>query len=260
VVKIDPDWWKTLFDETYLTTDARSVCDEKLTSREVDFLEEVLKPGKSWPVLDLCGGQGRHSLELSRRGFQDVTVLDYSDTLIGIGRQKAKEEGLNTRFVQDDARATGLPSQRFRVIIVMASSLGYFADESQDNKILCEAFRLLMQQGKLFLDLPDREYVLRDFVPQSWHEANDEIVVCRQRRLDDDVIYSREMVISKMKGLIRDATYCTRLYSPEKITTMLKAAGFHSVTFQKDFVSNERQGEYGLMTNRMIAIAEKITI
>ena len=41
MVDVDPDWWKTLFDETYLITAARTVCDEKLTRREVDFLQEV---------------------------------------------------------------------------------------------------------------------------------------------------------------------------------------------------------------------------
>lgn len=38
----NPDWWKTIFDEIYLITDARTVCDDELTCREVDFLEEVL--------------------------------------------------------------------------------------------------------------------------------------------------------------------------------------------------------------------------
>lgn len=36
MIKVAPDWWKTLFDETYLITDARTVCDEGLTCREVD--------------------------------------------------------------------------------------------------------------------------------------------------------------------------------------------------------------------------------
>jgi len=98
---------------------------------------------------------------------------------------------------------------------------------------------------------------LKNFTPQSWHEANEEIVVCRQKRLDEDIVYGREMVISKMKGVIRDATYCTRLYSPEQITKLLRSAGFTSVTIQKDFVSHGEEGDYGLMTNRMIVIADK---
>ena len=257
MIKVAPDWWKTLFDETYLITDARTVCDEGLTCREVDFLEQVLKLEKSWPILDLCGGQGRHSLELSRRGFQDVTVLDYSKVLIDLGRDRAKKEGLNTIFVRKDARDTGLPSQKFKVIAVIANSFGYFVDEGENEKILREAFRLLVPKGSLCLDLPHREHVLKNFSPQSWHEASEEIVVCRQRRLDEDIMYGREMVISKIKGMIRDATYCTRLYSPEKITILLTSAGFTSVTIQKDFVSHGEKGDYGLMTNRMIVIADK---
>jgi D-alanine-D-alanine ligase len=254
---MDAEWWKRLFDETYLITDARSVCDEKLTCKEVDFVERILGPENSWPILDLCGGQGRHSLELSRRGFQDVTVLDYSETLIRFGRERASEESLNTRFVRNDARETGLPAGSFRIVIIMASSFGYFLDEAEDRKILEEVFRVLRPGGSLLLDLPNRGYVLENFTPLSWHEANEEIVVCRQRRVEGDLIYGREMVISKEKGLIRDATYCTRLYSTEKITTVLRSAGFGSVNIRKDFVSHEREEDYGLLSNRMIVVAHK---
>jgi len=57
--------------------------------------------------------------------------------------------------------------------------------------------------------------------------------------------------------LIRDVTYCTRLYSPEKITAMLKSTGFDAISIQKDFVSHEDKLDYGLMNNRTIVIAHK---
>jgi len=255
--KIDPDWWKRLFDETYLITDARSVCDDELTCREVDFLEQILNLEKSWPILDLCGGHGRHALELSRRGFQDVTVFDYSHVLINLGKERANKEDLNTLFLRNDARDTGLPNQRFRVIMIMASSLGYLPDETEDIKILSEAFRLLMPKGSLLLDLPNMEYVLTHFTPLTWHEADEDIVVCRQRRLDKNVINCREMVISKRRGLIRDETFSTRLFSQEKISEMLISVGFPSVKIHKNFVSHQKEGDYGCMTNRMIVIGTK---
>jgi len=120
-VKINPDWWKTLFDETYLITDARSVCDDELTSREADMVELRLELQKSWPILDLCGGHGRHALELSSRGFEDVTVVDYSGFLIDRGRETAQSMGLDTKFIRKDARETGLSSGAFRAAIVMAN-------------------------------------------------------------------------------------------------------------------------------------------
>jgi len=52
----------SIFDDVYLQTDARSVCDDQLTREEVDFLENGPKISKRWQILDLCGGQGRHAL------------------------------------------------------------------------------------------------------------------------------------------------------------------------------------------------------
>ena len=115
-IQVDDNWWQDLFDEIYLLTDARTVCDEKLTCQEVNFLVETLDLDISASILDLCGGQGRHSLELSRRGIMNVTVLDYSRYLVDLGGKRAKQEGLNTIFIRGDARNTGLREQSFQFI------------------------------------------------------------------------------------------------------------------------------------------------
>lgn len=256
-IQVDSHWWKDLFDEIYLLTDARSVCDDKLTRKEVDFLEEALGLEKHASILDLCGGQGRHSLELSRRGFKDVTVLDYSDYLVELGGKMAAEENLNTRFIQGDARDTGLPGRSFRFVIVMASSFGYFIDEEENMKILKEIFRLLKHDGTLLLDLPNREYVLKHFKPFSSHRVNGDIVVRREREMENDVIYCRERVVSGERGCIRDRTYCTRLYSTEKILNLMDATGFSSIDLNMGFMNREAEGDYGSMTNRMTITGKK---
>jgi len=256
-IQVDDNWWQELFDEIYLLTDARSVCNENLTCQEVDFLEETLDLDKSASILDLCGGQGRHSLELSRRGYANVTVLDYSRYLVDLGKKRAEQKKLNAIFIQGDARNTGLLGQSFQFIIIMASSFGYFVDEDENKKILNETFRLLIPKGTLLLDLPDRDYVLHNFTPFSCHKVNEDITVNRKRELGDDIIYSREVVLSLEKGCIRDRTYCTRLYSPGKISDLLYSAGFSSITCQKDFINRQTEEDYGCMTNRMVVTATK---
>jgi len=42
MIRVEHDWWKTLFDEVYLVTDAPFVCNPALTKREVDVIENVL--------------------------------------------------------------------------------------------------------------------------------------------------------------------------------------------------------------------------
>ena len=56
-IDVKPDWWKTLFDDVYLMTDARSVCDEEITRREVDAVCTLLAMAKADAILDLCGGR-----------------------------------------------------------------------------------------------------------------------------------------------------------------------------------------------------------
>jgi D-alanine-D-alanine ligase len=254
---VNKDWWKGIFDEVYLLTDARTVCDDELTGREVDFIMTFLNIGRNSAVLDLCGGQGRHSLELARRGFKDLTVLDYSGYLLDLGRNKANEEDLNIQFIRGDARCTGLPDDRFHYIILMASSFGYFANDSGNLKILGESYRVLLSGGKLMLDIPDRDYILNNFRPSSFHKVNDDISVRRNRIIRGNLIYSKETVISVMKGCIRENTYCMRLYSADNLKKLLLKAGFKMVLFHRDFMNRSDRGDFGCMTNRVVAIAEK---
>jgi D-alanine-D-alanine ligase len=254
---VDTDWWKNIFDEIYLLTDARTVCDNELTRKEVDFITTFMNPEKNSAILDLCGGQGRHSLELARRGFKDLTVLDYSNFLLRMGVEKANEKGLSIQFIQSDARFTHLPDDRFHYIILMASSFGYFEEDDENLKILAEAFRLLSPSGQLMLDIPDRDYIIANFKPSSFHRVNDDISVERHRRIKGNVIYSKETVLSDKKGCIRENTYCMRLYSMDDLKRLLLKEGFNKVSFKKDFMNRSDQGDFGCMTNRMVAIAEK---
>jgi D-alanine-D-alanine ligase len=254
---VDKNWWKDIFDEVYLLTDARSVCDDALTKREVNFLEKILLFDKSQSILDMCGGQGRHSLELSRRGFKEVTVLDYSNYLLNFGKNLAREEKLKTHFVQADARQTGFLSESFQHIIIMASSFGYFTEDAENQKILEEVHRLLKFNGTLLLDLPNREFVIQNFKSSSTHQINEDLTAYRDRELGNDIIRSREKVVSKSRGVIKDSTYCFRLFSEEIISNMLSDAGFSQITCEKDFMNRQGEEDYGSMTNRMIVVAHK---
>jgi len=255
--EVQNDWWKDLFDDIYLLTDARSVCDEELTRQEVNCLEKILNPNKSDTILDLCGGQGRHAMELSRRGFTNIIVLDYSPYLTRLGQQQARQAGFSTQFIQGDARNVGFREATFRYIIVMASSFGYFIDETENLHILQEAHRLLQPNGTLLLDLINREYMLKRFKPFSSHQVNEDITVQRERVLGDDIIFSKETVLSATKGHIRTKTYCTRLYSPQKISALLFSAGFSSVECMNNFMDRDANGDFGCLTNRMIILAKK---
>ena len=251
-IEVDQDWWKTLFDEIYLLTDARSVCNDALTRREVDLFCELIPLKPHHNILDLCGGHGRHSLELCRRGFSNCTVFDFSKELLRIGAKEAAGRNFNVEFVQGDARNIQMPSASYDCVMILGNSLGYMSDSAADLQILRQCHRLLQQGGWLLIDVTDGQAARKNFNPNAWHEIEDDVVACRQRELKQNMICARELVMNKKSGLVRDKTYSIRLYSAEDLIEMVSAAGFDNVRYQKDFSLHECQGDLGFMNHRMV--------
>ena len=256
-IDVDPDWWKTLFDEVYLVTDARSVGDDDITRQEIDIFLALVPMQSHDRILDLCGGHGRHTLELCQRGFRDCTVLDYSQPLLDIGARVAAQQRYPVRFVQGDARQTELTSEAFDYVLILGNSLGYIPEPDADLRILQESRRLLKSRGWLLLDVSDGEAVRTKIAPHAWHEIGDDVVVCRQREVKDGLVCAREMVLSKGQGMIRDRTYCIRLYGADDLAALVARAGFADVQVHSDASALNRAEDVGCMNHRLVVAARK---
>jgi D-alanine-D-alanine ligase len=256
-IDVDPDWWKTLFDEVYLVTDARSVGDENITRQEIDILLALVPMQPDDRILDLCGGHGRHTLELCQRGFRNCTVLDYSQPLLDVGARVAAQKRYRVQFVQGDARQTELTSEAFDHVLILGNSLGYIPEPDADLRILQESRRLLKSRGRLLLDVTDGEAVSANIAPHAWHEIGDDVVVCRQREVKDGLVCAREMVLSKGQGMIRDRNYCIRLYGADDLAALLSHAGFADVQVHSDASALNRAEDVGCMNHRLVVAARK---
>ena len=256
-MKIIPNWWKSFFNEIYLITDARSICNPTLTFHEVDLIEKTLGLNKKDRILDLCGGYGRHCLEFAKRGYLDLTVLDYSDFQIKHGKAAAKKQSLKVKFIRADARANNLKSNYYDAVIIMANSFGYFVKEKENYKILKESGRLLKKGGKLLLDLADPDYIKNNLKPFNWHIANKDIIVLRKREINRNILKAREIVISRNQGILRDGFYYEMVYTKKKIIELIKKAGFINISFKNNLSLHNRKTGYGLLTCRMFISAIK---
>lgn len=259
---LSPDWWKRIFDSLYLKTDADVVCDERITKEEVDLFLDILKPDKESRILDLCCGQGRHSLEMARRGFVNVEGLDRSRYLIRKAKAKAKEENLPVRFREGDARNLPYPSDTFDFVMIVGNSFGYFDNPNDDVRILREVFRVLKPYGKVLLDLADGDYLSKNYQKMSWEWIDKKRLVCRERELSSDKtrLISREIIIHVEKGVIADRFYAERLYSRELIRKVIEEVGFAEITFHTEILTNsQRNQDLGMMERRIVvsAIAKK---
>jgi D-alanine-D-alanine ligase len=251
---VQPDWWSNIFNSLYLKTDADVVEDVNITRREVDLFSEILKLTTDDTILDLCCGQGRHTLEITKRGF-NVEGLDRSRYLIQKAKASAKKENLNIKFKEGDARKLPFPPDSFEVVMMLGNSFGYFETVRDDLQILKEIFRALKPWGRLLLDVTDGDYIRKKFQARSWEWIDKKLFVCRERSLSADRqrLISREVVTDVTKGVIADQFYAERLYTKDDLLTLLKEAGFSDVVIHGEIETDSlRNQDLGMMEKRIV--------
>lgn len=259
---VRPDWWREIFNSLYIKTDADVVDDADITRQEVDLFTHILGLRPEERILDLCCGQGRHSLELTHRGFRNVEGVDRSHYLIQKARARARREGLTIRFREGDARRLLYPPDTFDVVMILGNSFGYFDTVEDDLRVLKEVFRVLKPWGRLLIDVTDGDYVRKTYQPRSWEWIDARHFVCRERALSADAqrLISREVITHVEKGVLADQFYAERLYSREGLVDLIRTAGFSDPVVHGEISPHsQRNQDLGMMEQRIIvtAVAKK---
>src|SRR5690242_2740481 len=145
----NPDWWRTWFGPGYL-----ELYDEALRERtpiEIDQLERFLHIRPPLRILDLPCGQGRHAIELARRGYE-VTGVDLSPFLLNVAETRAREADVTVRWQLGDMRDV-LDGEPFDLIINLFTSFGYFAEAADDRLVVRTAAAMLEPGGRFLLEV-----------------------------------------------------------------------------------------------------------
>jgi D-alanine-D-alanine ligase len=253
------DWWRTLFNSLYLETDGDVIENDRNTADEVGLLIRSVGLERNDRILDLCCGQGRHSLELAQRGFPHVTGLDRSRYLIRLARKRAKQRNLRVSFHEGDARRFRLGDGEFHCVCILGNSFGYFERPEDDLAVLEAVKRALASGGSLVMDLMDGDWMRRHFEPRSWEWVDQNHFVCRERDLaeDDDRLISREVIVHAERGVIADQFYAERLYSRERLEALLSGAGFANVRFHPlTAPDSHRNQDLGMVAHRLFVTCE----
>jgi len=254
------EWWRTLFNAVYLKTDGDVVENSVSTSSDVDLLVACAKLEPEEAILDLCCGQGRHSLELSRRGFTRVTGVDRSRYLVRLARKRNKQQKLNATFREGDARKLRLAPESFDCVSLMGNSFGYFERAEDDLAVLISAWKVLKPGGRIVLDVVDGDWMREKFEPRSWEWIDENHFVCRERALAQDRLrlISREIVTHAERGVIADQFYAERLYSYPQLKDLLARAGFTDIEQGSAPVTHsDRQQDLGMLSRRICIVASK---
>ena len=253
------EWWRKLFNALYVKTDGDVVENLENTRREVDFIASSAKIQPYSHILDLCCGQGRHCMELARRGFKHVMGLDRSRYLVRLAKKRAQSEGLQVLFKEGDARNPRLPENSMDCVAIMGNSFGYFSNKQDDEKVLTAVGKILRPSGQLVLDITDGGHMHENFDKRSWEWIDEHHFVCRERSIsqDGERLISREVIVHDEMGVIADQFYAERLYTRESISKLLETTGFRNVRHHghTDALS-DRDQDLGMMARRILLTAD----
>src|ERR1051325_11140335 len=122
---MESKWYEHFFQGLAVELWSKVVTAEQIRD-EVDFIVETLASGEHARILDVACGDGRHSIELARRGYH-VTGVDLSETFLEEARRKANAAGVAVNWIQSDMSQLGrlAGSTQYGAAFCFGNSFGY---------------------------------------------------------------------------------------------------------------------------------------
>jgi SAM-dependent methyltransferase len=230
-------WYQTLEDRFWLQPDEEG-------AEEAAFLKRALHLRRGQALLDAPCGAGRIGFHLARAGCL-VTGVDLRPQFIARARRRFRRAGLPGTFIVLDLRNLDF-EDRFHGVFNWCGSFGYFS-ETENLDVLTGCARALRNGGRLLIDQPNREYILRHFVAERrdgdlvthnrWEEKTQRIVSRR-------IVQGREIAGNRSS---------MRLYSLGQMCHLFRQVGL----VIEDVYGSISGEAFRRSSRRMIAVARK---
>jgi 2-polyprenyl-3-methyl-5-hydroxy-6-metoxy-1,4-benzoquinol methylase len=250
-------WYETLFENYALKYDNEVYTQG--TQGECDFIEDEIAHNKQLRILDIGCGTGRHSIELTKRGY-NVTGIDLSEAQLNRAKEKAEEQKLQIDFQKHDARNLPFENEFDAAIMLCEGSFSLMETDEMNYQILQGAATALKENGKLIFTTLNGLFPLfhsvKDFIDEHKVEGN-----AYSTTNSFDLMTFRDINVTSFEddsGNKKELHCNERYYVPSEISWLLK-----SLNFKKIEIFGAKLGAYSrndtLTTEdfEMLVIAQK---
>jgi SAM-dependent methyltransferase len=253
-LKNNNDWHKQWFDQDYLKiyshrNDQEAADFLDLLIHKFDFCTPLNK--KQIRLLDLCCGNGRHSIEMAKRGF-DVVALDWSSSLLQQAHRSSLEAGMRDKLIIVRGDLLQLPfTACFDRVLSLFSSFGYHIDDKTNSTLFADMLNLLRPKGQIVFDFLNPAKIKASLVAESQREVGD-LQIRERRRIREDLNMVEKEI--QLKSVTNERTVIERvkLYEPQWFIDIAIQAGF-KLNFH---LGNLKGDPWSLSTERSILIFE----
>lgn len=222
-------WYEKLFDNYGLQYDNESFT--KGTLGECDFIEQEIAFNKNMRILDIGCGTGRHSIELTKRGY-NVTGVDLSDSQLKHAREKSLQQKLSIDFQKHDARNLPFIEEFDLAIMLCEGAFPLMETDEMNYQILKSAARSLKPGGKFVFTTLNGLFPLfhsvKDFLSKVGQEGN-----ATYDKNTFDLMTFRDYNITSVRddsGKEIGLECNERYYVPSEITWLLKSLSFKTIS------------------------------
>ena len=250
-------WYEELFINYGVKYD--NECFTRGTIGECDFIEKEIGYNKAVKILDIGCGTGRHSIELTRRGYS-IVGIDLSESQLKRAKEKAAEQKLKIDFQQHDARK--LPfSHKFDLAIMLCEGAFPLMETDEMNcQILKSAAKALKPGGKLIFTTLNGLFPLfhsvKEFLASQTKEGN-----ATYHNNTFDLMTFRDYnttVFEDDDGNKKELKSNERYYVPSEITWLLKTLDFKTIDiYGSKLGAFSRNDKLTTEDFEMLVIAEK---
>jgi 2-polyprenyl-3-methyl-5-hydroxy-6-metoxy-1,4-benzoquinol methylase len=221
-------WYEALFENFGLKYDNENFTQG--TTGECDFIEAEIEYNKNTRILDIGCGTGRHSIELTKRGYR-VTGIDLSDSMLKRAKEKAAELGLQVDFQKHDARDLPFYDEFDLAIMICEGAFPLMETDEMNFRILQNAAKSICDNGKLIFTTLNGLFPLfhsvKDFLDSHKGEGNAEY-----GKNSFDLMTFRDYSNTSVEddsGNKKDLECSERYYVPSEITWLLKSLNFEKI-------------------------------
>jgi ubiquinone/menaquinone biosynthesis C-methylase UbiE len=250
-------WYESLFENYAHKYDQE--CYVHGTSGECDFIEKELAYNKALKIIDIGCGTGRHSIELSKRGY-NVTGIDLSDSQLKRAREKTKELNLKIDFRKHDARNLPFKGEFDLAIMLCEGGFSLMETDEMNFEILKNATKSLKNNGKFIFTTLNGLFPLFHSVKEFYESAGKEGgSVCKSISFDLMAFRDHNRVEFEDDAGNKKVLECNeRYYVPSEITWLLRSLGYKKIEiFGAKLGAYSRKDKLSPEDFEMLVVAEK---
>ena len=181
-------------------------------------------------ILDIGCGTGRHSIELTKRGY-NVTGIDLSESQLNRAKEKAAEQKLQIEFQKHDARNLPFENEFDAAIMLCEGSFPLMETDEMNYQILQSAAKSLKENGKLIFTTLNGLFPLfhsvKDFLDTHKEDGN-----ATTDKNSFDLMTFRDVNVTSFEddsGNKKELHSNERYYVPSEITWLLKSLNFKTI-------------------------------